>query len=180
MKVTPTGDALCYRVQSESNQQDYFVDLSCYGGNGKCECMNFRCSAHKEPMLAKKRDCWPDNFKETFDEKTMDSTTCKHIRAANRFLANEVKRAIINAREKKQFVESRAVEGIQPESCSVEEGKSDVRGMPSVEEATEWDEGQSSSEWQDWSLAIGGKVLASSLPPVSPTYRDAHAVGEGE
>ncbi len=158
MKVIPTGDILCYRVQSESNEQDYLVDLSCYGGNGKCECMDFRCHPNKERKLAKQRECWPDNFTENFDEKQMDSQTCKHIRAANRYLANEVKRKIINnhAALRRQ---SGYVGGFIPrETTFVESGESEMRGVPEASDA-----GLSPHEREAWEVNLGGKVLAASV-----------------
>lgn len=84
--VEPDADeTLVFWVASDSGQQPYRVDLTCYHGNGKCDCMDFQMrrvvELSKGQMPALRYEC-------------------KHIRRAARYLRFEVTQRIVALRRK--------------------------------------------------------------------------------
>lgn len=82
LTVLPFGnETLRFEVVSESGKGSYFVDLSCYGGVGKCDCPDFE--KRKEPLLNKIPNPSPE-------QEQCKKLRCKHLMRAAFHLANLV------------------------------------------------------------------------------------------
>lgn len=90
-------DFLSYRIGSESEPgKDYFVDLSEYDGNGKCDCIDFR--AWWGPVLegTKQVEDLPVAVRKRYRRF---GPVCKHIVIANLHVCKAAVRQMIKNRE---------------------------------------------------------------------------------
>ena len=86
--VTPTGDFLCYEVESDNPKiTPYRVDLQMFCGNGKCDCPSFLIGKDGKHRQLKK-GAIPNEILE-----------CKHIKKARRYFAFECLNRLIQVRE---------------------------------------------------------------------------------
>lgn len=83
--VLPTGDSLCYEVESASRPgQTHRVDLSAWSGHGECSCE--RWTLHYGPLVRNGHVALSIN------------TACPHIAAAWRYFAIQQAQAVIKFR----------------------------------------------------------------------------------
>lgn len=96
MTLTPR-DRNDFFVHSDSGET-YYVDLEHYGGNGKCDCMDFRCRL--EPFL-------DVTFKPT------RKLECKHIRFVKQALSEAINRYQYEIANKKTLAISHMAKAMQ-------------------------------------------------------------------
>lgn len=75
--VTPVkGEIAAFSVESDRKGHiPYRVDLACYGGNGRCDCPQYRI--RMEPVVSRGENCGVP-------------IRCKHILRARRFFVDEL------------------------------------------------------------------------------------------
>lgn len=78
MTITPF-DRNSFHVSSESGELPYLVDLEEFDGNGKCDCMDFKCKL--EPQIDDGRTI----------RKPKQRLACKHIRFVLQVLEHSMK-----------------------------------------------------------------------------------------